>query len=81
MKWGEFHALLVGLGPETPLGYIVTTRAEEDKEVLKHFTREQHGIRNAWRARKAKKVPAATRDEVLEQLKQAFIKMAGGVGN
>ena len=40
MKWDEFQALLVGIGPETPLGNIVSIRAEDDPEILKHFTRE-----------------------------------------
>ena len=41
MTWDEFRDLLVGISPETPLGRIVSIRAEEDKEVLKHFTKEQ----------------------------------------
>ena len=38
MKWDEFHDLLVGIGPDTPLGRMVSIRAEDDKDVLKHFS-------------------------------------------
>lgn len=80
MKWDEFKALLVGIGPDTPLGRIVSIRAEEDKEVLKYFTREQNRIRNDWRT-KHRKVNAKkeSQEQILEQLKQAFISMAGGI--
>lgn len=33
--------LLSGLMPETPLGKIVATRCEENKEILKHFSPEE----------------------------------------
>lgn len=49
MKWDEFRALLIGIGPETPLGRVVSVRAEEDEDVLKYFTVEQNRIRNEWR--------------------------------
>lgn len=73
MKWGEFKALLAGLSPESPLGRIVSVRAEEDKEVLKNFSREQHRIRNEWRGRKAKQMTEQEQQCALEELKQAFI--------
>lgn len=82
MKWDEFKALIVGIGPDTPLGRIVSIRAEEDKDVLKFFSKEQHRIRNEWRTRH-RKVTVKQEDNalMLEQLKQAFISMAGGIGN
>lgn len=51
MEWGEFCTLLTGIMPDTPLGMIVQVRAEEDKDVLKHFTKEQKSIRDTWRSR------------------------------
>lgn len=79
MKWDEFRALLVGMGPDTPLGRIVSVRAEDDREVLKYFTVEQNRIRNEWRTRHRKvNASGADREQVLEQLKNAFIRMAGG---
>lgn len=78
MSWGEFKDLLSGLGPDTPLGRIVQIRAEDNKETLKHFSKEQHRIRNEWLAKEAKAVPKEQMEDVLEQLKDAFISMAGG---
>lgn len=81
MKWDEFRDLLVGLGPETPLGRIVAIRAEDDKEVLKHFTKEQKRIRSEWRMRRAKKTPPENMDQILEDIKQSLITWAGGGQN
>lgn len=77
MKWNEFCMLLSGLQPETPLGRIVSIRAEDDKEILQHFSKEQRRIRSEWRNKQAKMVSVNERDAFLEQMKQAFIKMAG----
>lgn len=81
MKWSEFRDLLVGIGPETALGRIVSIRAEDNKERLKNFTKEQRRIRSEWRRKRAKQISPQERDKMLEQLKQAFISMAGGVNN
>ena len=56
MSWDEFSDLLSGIGPDTALGRIVVIRAEEDEEILKHFTPEQCRIRREWRTKQAKKV-------------------------
>jgi predicted phage gp36 major capsid-like protein len=37
--------------PETPLGKIVSIRAEKDPKTLKNFTKEQRKIRNDWMRR------------------------------
>ena len=60
MDWKEFcvlqkvlwkkMVLLSGIMPKTPLGTVVGIRSEENNEVLKHYTREQHRIRNEWRS-------------------------------
>lgn len=78
MTWDEFRDLLTGIGPDTPLGRIVSVRAENDKEVLKHFSPEQRRIRNEWRHRKAVKIPPENMADVMNALKIAFIDMAGG---
>lgn len=77
MKWNEFKALLGGISPETPLGRIVAIRAEDDKEVLKHFSREQRRIRSEWRNRAAGKVKEEDMAAMLQSLKEGFMKMAG----
>lgn len=80
MKWDEFKALLVGIGPDTPLGRIVSVRAEDDPDILKNFTAEQNRVRNEWRTRHRKvNTSNESRDRMLEELKNAFIKMAGGI--
>lgn len=81
MKWGEFRDLLIGLGPDTALGRIVQIRSEDNKEVLKNFTKEQRRIRNEWMQRRAKTVSQKDMDVILEGFKKAFISMAGGVKN
>ena len=80
MKWNEFKALLVGIGPDTPLGRIVSIRSENDEDVLKYFTADQNRIRNEWRNRRVKtQVSKADQTQMLEQIKKAFISMAGGI--
>ena len=81
MPWHEFKALLCGIGPDTALGRIVSIRMEDDKEVLKEFTKEQHRIRNEWRNKIAKQKKDKDVNEFLETMKQAFISMSGGVNN
>ena len=77
MKWREFRPLLIGIGPETALGRIVSIRAEDDEEVLKNFTPEMKRIRNEWRNRMAKERSEEETMEFLESMKQMFIQMAG----
>lgn len=81
MQWHEFKALLCGIAPDTALGRIVSIRMEDDKEVLKEFTKEQHRIRNEWRCKVAKQKNEKDVNEFLETMKQAFIDIAGGVKN
>ncbi|CAK7070250.1 Gp15 family bacteriophage protein [Tissierella sp.] len=56
MSWSEFSTLLAGIMPETPLGQVVSIRSENDKDILKNFTKEQHRIRNEWRSRATKAI-------------------------
>ena len=81
MRWHEFCALLNGLGPDTPLGRVIQIRAEDDTDVLKNFTKGQHQIRSEWRNRRAKQMTEEQTMDFLEQMKQAFISMAGGGSN
>lgn len=78
MPWEEFCDLLSGLSADTPLGKIVAIRAEDDREVLKNFTKEQRRIRSEWRNRRAKRRTAEENASALESIKQALIAMAGG---
>lgn len=77
MPWEEFKQMLAGIGPDTPLGRIIAIRSETDKNVLKHFTKDQRRIRSEWLSRRAKKVSEKDTESVLEGFKQMFISMAG----
>lgn len=80
MPWSEFCTLLSGLLPDTPLGKIVSIRAEKDRKILKTFTKEQKKIRSDWQRKKMQKLkenPAAYRaymDEFQAFCKSAFSK-------
>ena len=81
MKWDEFRDLLVGIGPDTALGRIVSIRAEEDEDILKNFTQEQHRIRNEWKRKRARILEKMTDQTAMEAdlagIKAAFMRMAG----
>ena len=81
MKWEEFRDLLVGIGPDTALGRIVSVRAEDRKEYLENFTPEQHRIRNEWKSKHAEFIKNHTTkeqmDAQLDAMKMAFMRMAG----
>ena len=81
MKWDEFRDLLVGIGPDTALGRIVSIRAEEDEDILKNFTQEQHRIRNEWKRKRARILEKMTDRTAMEAdlagIKAAFMRMTG----
>ena len=56
VSWDEFRALLSGIAPETPLGRIVAIRSETDKEIIKHFSKDQRRIYDDWRKRQGGKL-------------------------
>jgi len=77
MDWKEFTTLLNGIMPETPLGKIISIRSEGDEDVLKHFTPEQHRIRNEWNSRcLQEKIKQMDKKEVMKQMKEMFRSMA-----
>jgi len=55
MPWTEFYTLVSGLMPDTPLGNMVSIRAEKDPEALKAFNSEQNRIHREWQIKQAKK--------------------------
>ena len=79
MKWREFAQFITGLDSKSPLGRIIAIRAEDDPEILKSFTKDQHRVRNEWRKRKAREMPQKDVDAFLESMKRVFLSMAGGV--
>lgn len=77
MPWEEFKQLLAGISPDTPLGRMVSIRSETDKNVLKHFTKEQRRIRSEWQRRRARNIKQENMQQVLEGFKRMFMDMAG----
>lgn len=80
MSWGEFITLLGGLNSKTPLGQVISIRSENDKDMLKHFTKEQHRLRNEWRNRHINKVITMDKKEAERQIQifQDMCKKAFG---
>lgn len=76
MKWDEFKALVSGLSAETPLGRIVSIRAENDKDVIKRFTKEQKRIRNEWRDKLAQNMSKENYEQAMLGFEKMFEAMA-----
>ena len=72
MSWDEFCTLLAGLMADTPLGQVVTIRSEDDKEVLKNFTKEQHEIRRSWVNRRMACMSKEEAEQQVRNIQQAF---------
>lgn len=79
MDWKEFTTLLHAIMPETPLGQMVSIRAEENKDMLKHFTPEQHSIRNAWRSKHSRldEMTDEEKEKSVKSLQDVFAKAFG----
>lgn len=77
MPWQEFIDLLSGLGPDTPLGRIVSIRLEDDDDILKYFTKDQHRIRNEWQSRIAANRSEEETTNFISVIQNALMKMAG----
>ena len=76
MTWSEFATLLSGLMPDTPLGQIISIRAEKDKEIIKRFTKEQKRIQSDWKRRQSKNIDKESYDDAMNAFKNMFISMA-----
>lgn len=76
MSWDEFMTLLSGINGDTPLGRIVSIRAEKDPKVIKEFTKEEKRIYNKWRDKQAKEVSKEEFDVAMKQFEMMF-KMIG----
>lgn len=76
MGWYEFSYLLQGLSGDTPLGRIIAVRAENRPEVIREMGANEKRIRNEYRKRLALKKTEAETDNALNNMKQAFIRLA-----
>ena len=73
--------MLSGLNSQTPLGQIVSIRAEKDPEIIKSFSREEKRIHNEYQRKLAKEKSKEEVDAAIESFRQAFIRLAGGENN
>lgn len=78
MPYTEFCSYLAGIMPDTPLGNIVQIRAEDDKNMLKGFTKEQKKIRSEWRNKQAKEMNPKSAEDAIEMFKNMFKQLAEG---
>lgn len=76
MSWAEFSDFINGLSGDSPLGRIVSIRAEKDPEVIRKFTPEEKRIRTEYLAKVAKTKSEKEVDDVLGNMLKAFKNMA-----
>lgn len=55
LRYSDWAKMVSGLMDDTPLGRVVSTRMEQDKDILQHFTPEQRRIRSEWQQFRAQK--------------------------
>lgn len=77
VTWDEFRSLLAGISPDTALGRVVAIRSETDKQVIKHFTKDQRRIYDDWRKRKAENMDQATFELEMANLERALAAAFG----
>ena len=78
VSWDEFKALIAGLSPETALGRVVAIRSETDKDIIKHYTKDQRRIYDDWRNREVKEMDEKTFEKEMAGLEKMFAAMRGG---
>lgn len=80
MAWDEFCGLISGLMADTPLGQIISIRAEKDAATIKRFSPDQRRIHKEWMSRTAIKAldNPEKLDRDMENLSKMLEKMFGG---
>lgn len=76
MSWDEFCSLLSGLNAETPLGRVVSIRAETDSERIKRFSKYEREIYDEWNKDKIKEISDEEGRKAVEMITAMFKKMA-----
>lgn len=77
VTWDEFKALIAGLSPETALGRVVAIRSETNKDIIKHFSKDQRRIYDDWRNREVKEMDERTFEKEMASLEKMFAAMCG----
>jgi len=80
MSWKEFRTLISGLMSDTPLGNIISIRAETDPKVIRGFTHTQRKIHSDWKRFQAQERLSNPEqlDKDMKDLERAFERMFGG---
>ena len=78
VSWDEFRALLSGLSPDTALGRVVAIRTETDADTIKHFTKDQRRLYDAWQERRAKHMSEAQYEREMQALERFILSQIGG---
>lgn len=77
VSWDEFRSLLAGLSSDTALGRVVAIRSETDKNVIKHFTKDQKRIHEEWQNRNVKEMSQETFEKEMANLEAMFAGLFG----
>lgn len=75
MSCEEFRQLLSGLNGDTPLGYVVQTRAEKDPKKIRKMTAHEKKIRSDWMSFKSKNNKTKKVELKSEDISKVFSKM------
>lgn len=75
MSCEEFRQLLSGLNGDTPLGYVVQTRAEKDPKKIRKMTAHEKKIRSDWMSFKSKNNKTKKVELKAEDISKVFSKM------
>ena len=75
MSCEEFRQLLSGLNGDTPLGYVVQTRAEKDPKKIRKMTAHEKKIRRDWMSFKSKNNKTKKVELKAEDISKVFSKM------
>ena len=78
LHYTDWAKMVSGLMDDTPLGRIVGIRRETDRDVLKHYTKEQRQVRSDWAAFRASKIVKTDDVKRMAQLEQMIAGMFGG---
>lgn len=72
IEYPEYCNLVNGLSPDTPLGSIISIRAEKDPKVIKEFSIDQRRIRSQWLAKITAQKPADRQLDEVKAMQQMF---------
>jgi hypothetical protein len=79
MPWTEFCTLVAGLMPDTPLGQIVSIRAEQDEDIVRNFSSDQRRIYDDWQKKVASK-KLENKEELDKEMKELEYMLASMFG-